>query len=136
MRLLALLLASTVLSAASTAAFADPDFVAGVNLGGTQWNGGFFYDDQPAGVAAQGLLSGTYDFTPQLGVQGDVLVQYEGLEGDLSDKFNVGRFDGALHGFYRESERFLLGGFVQLGRDTFEEDGHPEDALAVDRTLV
>jgi len=121
MRLLAVLLASTAISAASTAAFADPDFVAGVSIGGTQWHEEFVSTEDVSGYYVQGLLSGAYNFTPVLGVQGDVLVHYENLDED-GVTAEVGSIDGALHGFYRDSERFLLGGFVQLGQDEFSSD--------------
>lgn len=68
------------------------------------------------GSAVQLLASGVYMFTPTLGAQGDVVVGWR--EHDLNGAtLDSNHIDGALHGFYREADRFLVGSFFQVGRD-------------------
>lgn len=75
-----------------------------------------------SGKAAEMLASGSYDFTPNLGVQGDVRYEFGNFDTDTagytSFNYDAHLFDAALHLFYRENDRFLVGGFVQLGRTT------------------
>lgn len=120
-------------AAASTAAFADPDFVAGLSVGGAYWDGDDFASgDSLSGHHVQGLLSGAYNFTPVLGMQGDVRLNFESLDDD-GETLDITSIDGALHGFYRESERFLLGGLVQLGQDEFSSNYY---SAKLNRTAV
>lgn len=134
MRLLAVLLASTAISAASTAAFADPNLVGGVAIGPTQSSGdGLFSGADISGYHVRGFISGAYNFTPVLGAQGDVLLRYESLSQDADD-FTTTSLDGALHGFYRVPDSFLLGAFVQAGQDSVAFDGG--DGPQIDRKYL
>lgn len=73
-------------------------------------------DERETGPNVIGAASVAYSFTPELGVQGDVLLSYEPLEFNTSDAtLTATAADLALHGFYR-TDNFLVGGIVQLGR--------------------
>lgn len=101
----------------ATPALADPTGFISIGAGpaGTEIDAGsstFNLD----GYALEALLSGAIMLTPVLGVQGDVQFTSRTLE-DSGDDITTNSFDGALHGFYRESDKFLVGGFVQIGRD-------------------
>ena len=78
-----------------------------------------------SGKAAEVLASGSYDFTPTLGVQGDLRYEYGSFEPDdpsfTSFTYDAQIFDAALHLFYREKDRFLIGGFAQVGKTTRAE---------------
>lgn len=78
------------------------------------------------GSAIQLLASGVYMFTPTLGAQGDVVVNWRShdLMGETYDSNSI---DGALHGFYREQDRFLVGSFFQFGGDTLSVDSFEAD---------
>ena len=113
--------AAFALGAAVTPAQADADlFIVGlVGPGAIALSEPI--DQDASTLTIQGLMSGAYNFTPELGVQGDILVTSLSADFDNyeSDKTSL---DGALHLFYRDPDRFLLGGFVQLGSDTYEND--------------
>lgn len=78
------------------------------------------------GSAVQVLASGVYMFTPVLGAQGDVVVGWRehDLDGATLDSNHI---DGALHGFYREADRFLVGSFFQVGRDEQSDESFELD---------
>lgn len=103
----------------ATPALADPSgFISiGVGPGSEVWKN-TPSDGTYAGYAVRGAASGVYNFTPALGVQGDVLFAYSDIDGVQTQEI-----DGALHGFFREPGSFLVGGFVQLGRDNYFLDG-------------
>lgn len=136
-RLLALLAASTAFTAiGASAAMADPDFVAGISAGVSQYNGTGVFAEGSAdleGYQVRGSVSASYNFTPVLGVQGDVVVRFDTSESEGTE-LNVTGLDGALHAFYRDPSRFLLGGFVQIGRDNLEIEGGPE--TSADRSYL
>lgn len=118
-KFIAVAAAALALGAAVTPAQADADLFI-VGLVGP----GAIAISEPIGQDAstltiQGLMSGAYNFTPELGVQGDILVTSLSADFDSyeSDKTSL---DGALHLFYRDPDRFLLGGFVQLGSDSYD----------------
>ena len=75
------------------------------------------------GYTVQGRASGFYDVTPVLGVQGDVLLTYDNIDNGSGDTERRA-IDLALHGFYREADKFLVGTFVQLGRDGLYYNGN------------
>jgi hypothetical protein len=118
MRLLVTLAASTAISViATSAALADPSgFVAlsgGLDNLVVDFGGG---SETADGSALQFLASGVYMFTPVLGAQGDIRAAFRtydqgGMEADISG------LDGAMHGFYREQDQFLVGAFFQFGGD-------------------
>jgi hypothetical protein len=129
MRLLALLAASSAISALATSgAFADPS--GNVAISGGLDNLTFSSEtdsDTAEGSALQFLASGVYMFTPVLGVQGDVRAAFRTHEqGGL--ELNTTSLDGALHGFYREQDQFLVGAFFQFGGDQFSTDFFDVDA--------
>lgn len=110
----------------ATPALADPSgFISiGVGPGSYVWQEGPD-EDTMSGYAIRGAASGVYNFTPALGVQGDVSFAYTNYEdGD----FEAQEIDGALHGFFREPDSFLVGGFVQLGRENHFVDGSAWDS--------
>jgi hypothetical protein len=85
------------------------------------------------GYALEALLSGSIMLTPVLGIQGDVRFTSRTLEESGND-ITTNSFDGALHGFYRESDKFLVGGFVQIGRDDVSYNSTSEGKI--DRAYV
>lgn len=112
-----LAVASALALLSASPALADPSgFVSiggGLDSVSYEFNGDSESFD---GSAVQLLASGVYMFTPTLGAQGDVVVGWRGHDvGNLTLDSN--HIDGALHGFYRESDRFLVGSFFQFGRD-------------------
>jgi hypothetical protein len=113
--------AALAFGAAATSAQADADlFIVGlVGPGAHTYSG--LSDEEASTLTIQGLASGAYNFTPELGIQGDILVTSVAKD---FDPYEVDKtsLDGALHLFYRDPDRFLLGGFVQLGSDTYEYD--------------
>lgn len=121
---LALLAASTAISGIGiSAALADPDFTAAISAGPGQVSLNSMGSDVTLdGYGVVGLLSGAYNFTPVLGVQGDLLIRFSNVE-EGGDELTTTSLDGALHGFYREPEKLLLGGIVQIGQDTPEFNG-------------
>lgn len=73
-------------------------------------------DETETGPTAIGAASVAYGFTPELGIQGDVLLSYEPLKFNTSDStLTATAADLALHAYYR-NDNFLVGGIVQLGR--------------------
>ena len=100
------------------AALADPSGF--ISLGAGPLHAQFDFDPatfSQSGYGARGLASGVIEVTPVLGIQGDVLLGLDHFESDF-DEYDRSTMDVALHGFYRDPERFLAGTFVQLGRDT------------------
>lgn len=85
------------------------------------------------GFAVEALLSGVVMFTPVLGIQGDIQYTSRTLD-DAGNDVTMSSFDGALHGFYREADKFLVGGFVQIGRDELSYGS--SDEANVDRAYV
>lgn len=129
-------LGAALLLAAScaTPALADPSGFISASVGKGLVEFDFSGPTQTAdGITAEGLASGVYMFTPVLGVQGDVQIGTRSLV-DGPNELTMSSIDGALHGFYREADKFLVGGFVQLGTDSFEYNG-VEGAYA-DRAYV
>ena len=124
MRLLATMAASAALSTlATSAALADPSGYIGLRGGLDNLEWSFEGDSETAeGSALQFLASGVYMFTPVLGVQGDVRAAVRSYEQGPAT-VDVESFDGAVHGFYREEDYFLVGGFFQFGSDKLTEDG-------------
>lgn len=116
----------------ATPALADPSGFISIGAGpGSQFVSFDSDEDSEEGYAIRGAASGVYNFTPALGVQGDVSFAYTSVD---DDQFGRQEIDGALHGFYREPGNFLVGGFVQLGRDTYLFDG--DDEGSTDRAYV
>lgn len=115
--------------AGATSAYAgDGDMFAGVGLGVTSFN----YSSGSTSIGGsstmiEGLLSGAYNITPTLGVQGDVILGSENLD-IYSESADITELEGALHAFYRQPDSFLVGGFVQVGSADYGDDG-PGDAL-------
>ncbi|MDC9825066.1 hypothetical protein PRN20_15145 [Devosia sp. ZB163] len=105
----------------ATPALADPTGFVSLGVGPTslEFDGGS--PDVVDGWAIEALASGAYMFTSVLGAQGDVRFMQRTLS-ESSDDLTLSNFDGALHGFYRE-EGFLVGGFVQIGRDNADYNG-------------
>jgi hypothetical protein len=123
-RLYALLAASTAISALGiSAAFADPSGFVSVGAGLDNLTYGFEGDSESFdGTAVQVLASGVYMFTPTLGAQGDVILGWR--EHDfLGATLDSSHIDGALHGFYREPDQFLVGSFFQFGGDQASIEG-------------
>jgi opacity protein-like surface antigen len=88
-------------------------------------------DDAVNGPTVNGLASAAYSFTPELGVQGDVMLNYDRIKqtDGLAATISTTMLDGALHGYYR-TDNFLVGGIVQLGRSSIQindNDPHTED---------
>lgn len=120
-RLPGVLIVSALTTIATSGAALAGDASGFVSLGGGLHVIDVAYDsggETLNGFAVEGAASGVYTFTPVLGIQGDVVLASQRMnsltDGDSSDTMSV---DAAVHAFYREPERFLLGGFVQLGRD-------------------
>lgn len=126
MRLLALLAASTAISAlATSAALADPSGNVAISGGLDNLTFSFEGDSETAeGSALQFLASGVYMFTPVLGAQGDIRAAFRSYE-QSGMELDTTSFDGALHGFYREQDQFLVGAFFQFGGDQLSS-GHFE----------
>lgn len=113
--------AALALGATVTAAHADADlFIVGL-VGPGSYTFSEPVDQDASTLTIQGLASGAYNFTPELGIQGDILVTSVAVDFDSYDMDKTS-LDGALHLFYRDPDRFLLGGFVQLGNDSYEYD--------------
>lgn len=129
-------LGATLLLAApfATPAMADPTgFISiGAGLSGSEIEFGGS-SDSIDGYAVEALLSGAIMLTPVLGVQGDIQFTSRTLD-DSGNDVTMSSFDGALHGFYREADKFLVGGFVQIGRDELSY-GSSDDSN-VDRAYV
>lgn len=70
---------------------------------------------QANALAITGGLSTALDITPNIGVQGDVVLRHETVDRWGGDSFNSG--DLALHLYYSDPESFLVGVFGQVGRD-------------------
>jgi hypothetical protein len=118
-------LALGLLAISSAPAFADPD---GFVSGGLGANNISVFDesfDSPL-VQLRGSASGM--FSPTLTMQGDVVMQYQSY--DFADDLNL---DLALHAAYREEDRFLIGGFVQLGN---QFESYDDDSYSGGRTFV
>lgn len=94
-------------------AFADPDFTAAIATAPSTVE--YLTPDKTYAVPGPyGLISGAINFTPVLGTQGDVLYRYSSHH-DYDSNREFTSLDVALHAFYRDPDRFLLGGFVQFG---------------------
>lgn len=114
---------------AATTAKADADlFVVGL-VGPGAFTMSEPIDQEASTLTIQGLASGAYNFTPELGVQGDILVTSLTADFDIYETDKTA-LDGALHLFYRDPDRFLLGGFVQVGGDTYTFDGDDTQQIA------
>jgi len=105
------LLAGLALAATSGAALAQATGVASISTGpiGTE----FEYGGDVDSWAVEAAASGVYQFTPEFGVQGDVVYSFVGTDEDYFG--DVSNLDGAVHLFFRDQTSFLIGGFVQLG---------------------
>jgi len=112
----ALLVASAISGLGASAAMAGPDFTAAIGAGPQTID---FASVSGDGYGVYGLLSGANNFTPVLGAQGDLLVRYSHFESDGAEA-DIASLDAVLHAFYRDSERFLVGGFAQFGHDTLK----------------
>lgn len=108
----------------ASAAFADADLIL-AGAAGPAWLTG---DDSSsnsdaAGYALKGAASLEYDFTPVIGAQADVVLDYNHIQfDDVPYQFDRQSLDGALHLFYRDEGSFLLGGFAQLGTTTLSSN--------------
>lgn len=131
-----LVLGAALLLAApsATPALADPTGFISIGAGpaGLEFDfpGG---NESIDGYAVEALLSGAIMLTPVLGVQGDIQFTSRTYE-ESSDEITTNSFDGALHGFYREADKFLVGGFVQVGRDDVSYNSASEGEI--DRAYV
>ncbi len=101
-----------VIAATATPALADSAFIslgAGTN-GWTYWSNDSYRD----GGAIELAASGVYQFTPELGVQGDLIL---GSHQNKIDSYEMSSTEAnaALHAFFR-NEAYLIGGFAQLGK--------------------
>ncbi|OEO31440.1 hypothetical protein VW23_016165 [Devosia insulae DS-56] len=118
----------------ATPALADPTGFISIGAGpaGTEieFPGG---SDSIDGYAIEALLSGAIMLTPVLGIQGDIQFASRTLD-EAGNDVTTNSFDGALHGFYREADKFLVGGFVQIGRDDVSYDSL--SAGTIDRAYV
>ena len=114
--------ASVLALLTASPALADPSGYVSISggLDNMSISGGITNQDID-GSAIQVLASGVYMFTPVLGVQGDVHLTWRSFEFDSAD-MDATSLDGAVHGFYRESDKFLVGGFVQFGGDRLGTD--------------
>lgn len=113
-------------------AFADPSGFVSIGAGVLQrvlTSGAL--SESVDGYGGEGRASGTYQFTPVLGVQGDVVLGLDRLDNGLFE-YDRSSIDLALHGFYRDPERFLIGTFAQFGRDTLSSGG--PSSVSLDRT--
>jgi len=90
-----------------------------VSVGTGYFNTDFDYIDIDS-WAIELAASGVYQFTPEVGVQGDLV--YSSLSTDETYFSDVTSFDGALHLFFRDSSSFLIGGFVQVGTTDADYD--------------
>lgn len=119
----------------ATPALADPTGFISIGAGpaGMEIDSGSSDTFSLDGYALEALLSGSIMLTPVLGVQGDVRFTSRTLD-DLGDEIKTNSFDGALHGFYREADKFLVGGFVQIGRDDVSYNSTSEGRI--DRAYV
>jgi len=128
MRLLATLAASTALATfATSAALADPSGYVGISGGLDNLKISYGGDSETAdGSALQFLASGVYMFTPVLGVQGDIRAAFRTYEQDEFDIEDTS-LDGAVHGFYREEDQFLVGAFFQFGGNQLSTDMYDVD---------
>lgn len=120
----------------TSAALADPDFVAEFGAGPGHWSVTDTSNDV-MGVDAihlRGLASGAFTLDNGFGVQGDVLFRRMNLEIQDTDLEETS-LDGVLHLFYRDPDHFVLGGLVQLGEDSASYDGEKSN-LTIDRSLV
>lgn len=127
-------IASFATLVAAPSALAEPSGF--VSLSGAPNSWGFSYmgtEEAFDGMAVEALASGVYMFTPVLGAQGDVLLGSSTLNDDIGD-ITTTSIDGALHGFYREADKFLVGGFIQFGRDSVAFDG--VEAGEIDRAYI
>lgn len=70
-----------------------------------------------SGLGLEAGASGAYQFSPNFGLQGDLVFKYGDFATDEEFSLVDSRFDGALHAFYRD-DAFLFGAFGQLGRST------------------
>lgn len=122
------------LGTAATSAQADADlFIVGL-IGPGEFSYSGVSLPETSTLTLQGLASAAYNFTPEIGIQGDILVTSLSVEFDDDESEKIG-IDGALHLFYRDSDRFLLGGFVQLGSDSYSYDTNSFDPQ-LDRAYI
>lgn len=128
MRLLATLAASAALATfATSAALADPSGYVGISGGLDNLKISYGGDSETAdGSALQFLASGVYMFTPVLGVQGDIRAAFRTYEQDELEIEDTS-LDGAVHGFYREEDQFLVGAFFQFGGNQLSSDMYELD---------
>lgn len=70
-----------------------------------------------SGPAANARASGTVELTPTLNLQGDVVLDFRRYNYETYSEDNLGA-TGALHLFYREPGNYLVGGFVQVTKDS------------------
>ena len=108
------LLSGTILT---SAAQADPDIFISGSAGRSVFD--WLYGEDTA-FTAQGAASIEYSFTPTLGAQGDVVVRRDFYDLDGPYSLTETDADAALHLFYREQDRFLVGAIGQVGRFTSE----------------
>lgn len=89
------------------------------------------------GPAAELLAIGSFDITPNLGVQGDLRYEFASFgnspTGSYPRDFDAHLFDAGLHVYFRERDQFLIGAFAQKGATTrvdLESDSeYTEDRL-------
>ncbi len=124
-RLLARTVSTAVIMLAATgAALADPSGYMSLSVGPDHLVSDYGFGEYSMdGYTVQGRATGFYDVTPVLGVQGDVLLTYDNIDNGSGDTERRA-IDLALHGFYREADKFLIGTFVQLGRDGLYYNGN------------
>lgn len=131
MRTIALLSASLFTLVSATAAFADADLVVTGLAGGDWLTGPAESTSDAAGYALQGGASVQYDFTPVIGAQGDLVINFSDLQFDGTPiSLERTSLDGAFHLYYRD-DTFLVGAFGQLGItslgfDTLGPSGVPD----------
>lgn len=87
-----------------------------------------FDSDTASGVSLEGAASGEYNFSANLGFQGDLVLKSQGFsDSEFSEDRNV---ETAIHAFYR-NDQYLVGGFGQYGNDSLTIDGFGE-GLSID----
>jgi hypothetical protein len=115
----------------TTAIAADTDIAIGVEGGIGQWT--FIdreYPDEQQADTSQltGTASVMVNFTPSLGIQGDLVIRRSDREIEYGT-LKTQSITGAVHGFYREPEKFLLGGLVQLGQEKPTYDNYAVEPI-------
>lgn len=107
----ALILATApALAASNTPTIAD-GFVS-IAGGGASLTDDF--SDSAQGLSVEGAASAEYNFSANLGFQGDLVLRSQDVT--AFGFTNTDRsLDAAVHAFYRQQDQYLLGGFAQFG---------------------